>query len=73
MACFVSFSLCDLLISDALDLSFPFVDEHGLGQTVPKDLENLKDWVIIPSLLGQGLNVALCFIRDVLQAVLQRD
>jgi len=33
--------LCDVSLSDGLDLHFHFIDEHGLSRTVPKDAKNL--------------------------------
>ena len=40
--------LCDVSLSDALDLRFHFIDEHGLSRTVPETMNNLKSWVTVP-------------------------
>lgn len=33
--------LCDMSLSDGLNLRFHFIDEHGLSRTIPKDAKNL--------------------------------
>src|SRR4051794_27632500 len=33
--------LCDVSLSDGLNLRFHFIDEYGLSRTVPKDAKNL--------------------------------